>query len=214
MIVTKRISVKKLFFFTWKNLFLLVAAVIAATITCNFVDVQIFKGLSFPAGFLGTALAFLIGFRNNSAYARWWEARKIWGKLVNDSRLFSLRVLSLLSLKFQPKGTEGKLKEFQKELIYRHCAFVWALNKHLRKQNPFLVITPFLSDKEIELLQIEKNVPYAILRNQALRIKDIYEEGYTEDFRHIQFDQLIGSFTDILGKSERIKNTIFPRQYD
>ena len=214
MILTKKISVKLLYVFTKNNLWFLIITSGIACLGIYFMDETIFKGLAYPTGFIGTALAFLIGFRNNSAYDRWWEARKIWGKLINDSRHFALRTIGLISTTWNDTLTPEDVKAAQKRIIYRQIAFVWALNKHLRKIEWEQTVLPFLDDEEGEQLKNEKHIPLAILKNQTLDIKALYENQYIEDFRHMQFDNIMENFNDALGKSERIKNTVFPMQYN
>jgi len=77
MILTKKMDVRKLYSHTKRNLWFLVIICSITSISIYYTDRTAFKALSFPNGIIGTALAFLIGFRNNSAYDRWWEARKI-----------------------------------------------------------------------------------------------------------------------------------------
>ncbi|MFT7451723.1 MAG: putative membrane protein, partial [Patescibacteria group bacterium] len=204
----------KLYFFTKGNLWFLIISTILATIATYLLDETIFKGLSYPAGFLGTALAFLIGFRNNSGYDRWWEARKIWGKLINDSRHFGLKVISFVSNHWNDSENTDFIRREQQKLVYRHIAFVWSLNKHLRKLEWEAAVQPFLEDNEFERLKQEKHIPLALLKNQVLHLKVLYENKYIDDFRHMQFDNIMENFNDALGKSERIKNTVFPMQYN
>jgi putative membrane protein len=214
MILTKKPSIKLLYTFTKNNFWFLIITSSLACIAIYFIDVEIFKGLAYPTGFIGTALAFLIGFRNNSAYDRWWEARKIWGKLINDSRHFALRTIGLISNTWDDKLSSEDIKTSQKKLIYRHIAFVWALNKHLRKNEWQEAVQPFLEKEEFEQLKKEKHIPLALLKNQTLDIKNLFETKYIEDFRHMQFDNIMENFNDAIGKSERIKNTVFPMQYN
>ena len=82
-----------------------------------------------PISILGIAVAFYLGFKNNSSYDRTWEARKIWGSIVNNSRSFSAAVMAFV----QGKGEE-KLK---KEIIYRHIAWMTALRHQLRLSRPW-----------------------------------------------------------------------------
>jgi ion channel-forming bestrophin family protein len=97
MIVTRRISLAKLLDFTrWWLLTLIAFAGIAGALQA-YVDTGLLRALSYAAGFLGTALAFLIGFRNNSAYGRWWEGHRIWSKLKYESRSFALMVEGLIA---------------------------------------------------------------------------------------------------------------------
>jgi len=214
MILTKKIELSKLYAFTKNNFWFLVSTCTLTLVSTYFVDTEQFKALSFPTGVIGTALAFLIGFRNNSAYDRWWEARKIWGKLVNDSRHFSLKVISFLSNKNNSDLPNEKIQSAQKRLVYRHIAFVWAVNKHLRKLEWQETISPFISTEELEELKENKHIPLALLKKQVLDIKSLFEEKYFDDFRHISLDNIMENFNDALGKSERIKNTVFPMQYN
>jgi putative membrane protein len=214
MIITKKINIAKLYTFTKGNLWFLIISTVFSAVAIYYIDETIFAGLSYPAGFLGTALAFLIGFRNNSGYDRWWEARKIWGKLINDSRHFSLKVVGFVSNHWNKELDERLLKETQQTLTYRHISFVWSLNKHLRKLDWKESIQPFLKQEEFEQLKKEQHIPLALLKNQVLHLKTLYENKYIDDFRHMQFDTIMENFNDALGKSERIKNTVFPMQYN
>ena len=214
MILTKKIEPKRLYDYTKKNGWFLFISSLLALIAIHYIDATLFKPLSIPSGIIGTALAFLIGFRNNTAYDRWWEGRKIWGKLVNDSRHFGLKVISFLSNKWNEELTEEEIRSVQKRLVYRHIGFVWAVNKHLRKLEWESTISPFLSKEEVEYLKDEQHIPFGILKNQAIDIKALFEQNYFDDFKHISFDDIMENFNDALGKSERIKNTVFPMQYN
>lgn len=214
MILTKKIEISKLYSYTKKNMWFLVATCTITFVCTYFLDTEKLKYLTYPAGVVGTALAFLIGFRNNSAYDRWWEARKIWGKLINDSRHFGLKTISFVGNHWNSNLSEQDIKSTQKRLIYRHIAFVWAVNKHLRKLDWKETISPFLSKDEFNDLQKEQHIPLALLKYQVLDIKSLYEQDYFEDFRHLSFDSIMENFNDALGKSERIKNTVFPMQYN
>jgi putative membrane protein len=214
MILTKKMDFGKLYAHTKRNLWFLVATCALTFTAAYFTDITVFKALSFPTGIIGTALAFLIGFRNNSAYDRWWEARKIWGKLINDSRHFSLKVISFLSNHWNSDLSKEDIETAQKRLIYRHIAFVWSVNKHLRKLEWKKTLVPFISKEEFDKLVLEEHIPLALLKYQIIDIKELYEEKYFEDFRHLSFDTIMENFNDALGKSERIKNTVFPMQYN
>ena len=214
MILTKKMDLRKLYAFTKGNLWYLIVTCLLTFISSKFINLTLLKSLSFPTGVIGTALAFLIGFRNNSAYDRWWEARKIWGKLVNDSRHFSLKVISFLSNQWNEELTETDIQKAQQRLVYRHIAFVWSVNRHLRKLDWETTLQPFFENTEFEGLQEEEHIPLAILKNQVLEIKKLHRKKYFDDFRHISLDTIMENFNDALGKSERIKNTVFPMQYN
>ncbi len=85
-----------------------------------------------PISVVGTAVAFYVGFKNNSAYDRLWEARKIWGGIVNVSRMWGTNVRSYVSNQFSLNNIDSKiLEEEQKRLIYRHIAWIYTLRSQL-----------------------------------------------------------------------------------
>ncbi len=182
-----------------------------------------------PISVIGIAVAFYLGFKNNSSYDRTWEARKIYGAIVNDSRTFGVAVDSFVQ--------GEKETEIKKELIYRHIAWLTALRHQLRLSKPWEhteerlkgVYSPticedydlklnkdlskYLNDKEISQIESKSNRATQILKNQSVRLQELKDQNYFEDFRHMEFHHLIASFYDGQGKAERIKNFPFPRQY-
>lgn len=182
-----------------------------------------------PLGIIGIAVAFYLGFKNNSSYDRTWEARKIWGSIVNNSRTFGAAVLS-----FVQGENHSAIK---KELIYRHIAWLTTLRHQLRLSREWehvenrlsglyaptvcedytqeldRELAAYLSKEELSALESKSNQATQILKNQAVRLQELRDQGHFEDFRHMEFHQLIKSFYEDQGKSERIKNFPFPRQY-
>lgn len=182
-----------------------------------------------PIGVIGIAVAFYLGFKNNSAYDRTWEARKIWGSIVNNSRTFAAAVIAF---------TQGENdKNIQKELIYRHLAWLTALRHQLRLSKEWEHIenrlnglyTPtvcedynnkleselilFISQDEINSIAKKSNKATQILKTQSKRLQELKDKEYFDNFRHVELHELIGTFYTDQGKSERIKNFPFPRQY-
>ena len=85
-----------------------------------------------PLALIGTAVAFVIGFQNNSAYGRIWEARKIWGAIVNGSRSWGTNVKGYVGNQFlDDEKSENELHENYKRLIYRHIAWLYTLRGQL-----------------------------------------------------------------------------------
>lgn len=182
-----------------------------------------------PLGVIGIAVAFYLGFKNNSSYDRTWEARKIWGSIVNNSRTFGAAVVSFV----QGEGS----REAQRELIYRHLGWLTALRHQLRLSRQWehtenrvnglyapavsedynakldSELSQFISSGELEKLKNKSNKATQILKFQSERLQELRDKGLFEDFRHMEFHQLIGAFYTDQGKSERIKNFPFPRQY-
>ncbi len=166
-----------------------------------------------PVGTLSTALAIFLGFRGNSAYDRWWEARRLWGSLVNLSRAFARQAVT-----FPDNAKAGlsraELAAFQQALVYRHLAFVNALRLHLRKQTETDSVMPFLEESEGRNLLGADNRPNWLLMRQGKALRWAADEGLLSEFRFMQMDALLTEFNNIQGGCERIKNTPFPRQYN
>lgn len=151
---------------------------------------------------LGTALAFFIGFTNSQAYDRWWEARKIWGALVNDSRSFGRMVLSFFS------GQE----KFQRILIRRHIGFLYALKSKLRNEDSEEYLA-FLSPGDLTAIQSQSHKANAIMGLQGVNFSDQNNDGAIDGFRLRMLNDMLNRFSDSMGKAERIKSTVFPPFY-
>ena len=163
-----------------------------------------------PVSILGGALSIFLGFRNSSAYDRWWEARKIWGAVVNDSRSFGLELITYPIGKDNEEETE--IEAWRLKAVRRHIGWLNALDAHLRKKD--IDLTPYLSSHEIELISGKKNIPVQIQVLQGNEMDKAFRKGWVEEFR---FNSLIGTikkFYDDQGKAERIKNTVFPFYYN
>ncbi len=160
-----------------------------------------------PVALMSTALSIFLGFRGNSAYDRWWEARRLWGSLVNSSRAFGRHVLTFMD------GPEEEILPFQRMLIYRHIAFVNALRLTLRRQTNWNELKPVLARDDYTRIQQADNVPNLLTLWQGKSLSSGRGLGYFSELRYMQTDLLLIEFTAIQGGCERIKNTPFPRQY-
>jgi ion channel-forming bestrophin family protein len=182
-----------------------------------------------PISVVGIAVAFYLGFKNNSSYDRTWEARKIYGGIVNDSRSFGAAVVSFI----QGEGD----KEIKKELIYRHIAWLTALRHQLRLSkswehsedrlnglySPTICedydtklhreLMQYLTQQEIDIVSTKSNRATQILKAQSERLQDLKNQGYFDDFRHMELHRTLSNLYAGQGKAERIKNFPFPRQY-
>lgn len=159
---------------------------------------------------LGTAIAFFIGFNNNQAYDRWWEARKIWGMLVNDSRSWARSIISYVKLN---NITEQEQLAIRGRMITRHIGFLYALKGALRGADD-TVYKNYLSEEERNEVAQQGNIHNAILLIQARELNMLAEKGYIDSFRLMQLDALLVRFTDSMGMAERIRNTVFPTTYN
>ncbi len=217
MYVRNNIRFKVIWSFTWRHI---IFYAVYSAIICIFYEIFDYHHLAIPflpLSTIGIAVAFLIGFKNNSSYDRFWEARKIWGGIVNYSRTWANQVLSFISLR-HTRGYDVEMNELimvQKEMIYRHIAWLNALRLHLRRQDNWdEELSPFLPSEELEYFKRVKNKPTQIIRKQGERLRQFMEErGMIDDFRHMEMMRVLEEFYILQGKCERIKNTPLPRQY-
>lgn len=174
----------------------------------NFHSTRISIPLGVPT-ILGTVLSLLLAFKSNQAYDRWWEARTLWGAIVNDSRSFARQVLSFID---NPYGME-EIDRLQKRLINRQIAWCYATGQSLRKQNPLGGLERFLSEKDIRYLQNFDQVPFAIHDLQAKDLMQAMKNGWINEYQQVELDQTLTRFSNAMGACERIKNTVFPVTY-
>lgn len=168
--------------------------------------------ISIPLGvptILGTVISLLLAFRSNQAYDRWWEARVVWGSIVNDSRTFTRQVLAFVQVPYE----NDQITEFQKKMIDRQIAWCYSLGQSLRKLDPLEGLDRLLTKKEMNFVASHDSVPYALINLQAKDIKLAMDEGWINEFQQVELDRTLTRLCDSMGKCERIKNTIFPTTY-
>jgi len=162
-------------------------------------------------GLIATVVGIFIVFRFNEAYQRWWEARILWGGLVNESRTFAREVGTLLSTERVPKFvSEGQASEAQKKLVYRHLAFCNALRLSLRGQDSWDELAPFVTHDELTELQEFANKPTRLIRSQGEELADLIGTEMSQQLLLMRFDSTLSRLYDLQGGCERIKNTAFP----
>jgi len=224
MIVSRNLKLSHIVYYTWRPMLYFAALSVAVYVLHIELDMT---GLSLPfnaVAMLSTALAIYLGFKNNNAYDRWWEARKVWGLLVNYSRAFGRQVLTLA----QAEGASDELRVWQRRVIYRHIAFVHALRVFLRRKNgynddgveepieshnSYFDLRDFVTKDELELVTSKRNPPNYLNKLQGEDLRLAFERGWLSDFRFMQLDQTLVEFNNHQGRSERIKNTPLPRPY-
>ncbi len=164
---------------------------------------RLLKELTFPIAvpsIVGTAVSLLLAFRIAQSYERWWEARIVWGAIVNDSRTL-IRETQL----FLNEGDRAEIVA----LANRQIIWNYALGESLR-QLPFSDrVQAYISSNNIKA----ENVPNALLDLHVEQIKRWSDEGRISEFRQVQLDTTIARLCDSMGKCERIKKTVFPRSY-
>ncbi|MBX2964802.1 MAG: hypothetical protein KF845_01565 [Cyclobacteriaceae bacterium] len=211
MIITYKLPIHRIVEGTWKSFVFSILTCFAAYFINELWLKNYFSFPVFVPTVLGTALAFFIGFNNNQAYDRWWEARKIWGSLVNNSRTWARQILY-----YTQAGSSISLPELQtkkERLIKRHIAFLYALKAYLRDSGEQDYLN-YLSAEEVAETAGQTNLHNAILSLQAKDLEWLYQNKSIDGFKFIEMNGMITAFCDDMGKSERIKNTIFPTTYN
>lgn len=203
-----------------------------------FLDLNWLKIPWTPLALIGTAVAFVIGFQNNSAYGRIWEARMIWGGIVNTSRTFGMFVQDMLTNEHAEKPfSEAELKAEIKTLTYRHIGWMTALRHSMRTSKPWETtineksnqewdvkppeftaeltddLKPYISDSDFEYVMSKNNKQTALLYLQSHHLRKLKEKGIIWEFSFLQLEGVIEEFFTLQGKSERIKNFPYPRQF-
>ncbi len=210
MIITEKIYVSRILTGTWRSSAFVAATTIATYLFNEYFLKEYFELPAIVPSILGTALAFFIGFNNNQAYDRWWEGRKIWGALVNDSRTWARQIMQYTSI--TKEVNDDDLRKLKKKSIYRHIAFLYALKENLRGAND-KEYTKYLSQDELKSIEQKSNKQNAILDFQTKDIEYYYSTGIIDGFKFMEMNKSIVGFCNEMGKAERIKNTVFPTTY-
>jgi len=207
MIVRKNLSWRRVAGYTGRPVALTFVWAVIVLLVHRVREISFIAIPATPLTMLGGAVAIFLGFRTNSAYARWWEARTLWGGLVNSSRTWTRQILSFTD-------SPNVVGSFERDMVYHQIAFVNAVRCHLRKQEPFAEIAPFLNTDVLDDLREEKNVPAALLLRMAMRLKEAHQDEIFDTLRFLSLNDTLTECTNLLGGCERIKNTPLPRQYD
>ena len=240
MLTKKRYSVKDMVLWTRGEtlIYLLYAGII--TVLYHVFEFTFLNVPWTPVALIGTAVAFLVGFQNNSAYGRIWEARKIWGAIVNTSRTWGMKIQDMVTNEYCDKPVaEDELKHHKTTLIYRHIAWMTALRYAMRQRKSWetqhqaktnqewrdMIHIPeevstlednllmYLSEEERTYVLSKGNKQTALLYLQSKHIRNLKEKGLIWEFAFLELENILESLFTHQGKSERIKNFPYPRQY-
>jgi len=164
--------------------------------------------LSIPM-IMGTVISLLLAFRSNQAYDRWWEARTIWGAIVNDSRSLARQINS-----FAPSSEAGDpVLFFRTRFIRRQIAWCYSLSRSLRGQDSLHGVEKFLTRSDLQHIRNFNNTPMAILEMHGQELQKAMHNGWVNTYQQVEIDRTLCRLCDAMGKCERIKNTIFPSTY-
>jgi putative membrane protein len=236
MYTQKRYPFKSVLIWTKRELIFFVIFSTIVTALYSLLGVKWLQVPLAPVGLIGTAVAFMVGFQNNAAYDRIWEARKIWGGIVNTSRSLIITVKDSFYID-RPEAAKDETATV-KIITYRHIAWLTALRYAMRSKKQWETsyeimhdketfqynipemqttleeeLKPYLSDEEYELVMSRDNKPNAIISLQSEHLRRLTNEKKLWDFTLLNLQQLLHELTTLQGKSERIKNFPYPKQY-
>ena len=203
MLLNQRISI--LYFL--KSIKVDIAIIIAFSIVVGiFHQYGFFDEISVPisiTAIFGTAVALLLAFRTNQAYDRWWEARIIWGAIVNDSRTLIRQSISLFDRDHQDYDL------MVKDMAFRQIIWCYALGESLRTLPFSAKVVRYATAKGLD----NSNVPNELLSKHSETLRKCHQNKLVNDYQQVQIDSTIARLCDSMGKCERIKNTVFPKAH-
>lgn len=187
-----------------------------------------------PIALIGTATAFIVGFRNTQTYSRLWEARQIYGAIINTSRSWGMLVKDFIGSHHAEDAQQAK-----RELINRHIAWLTALRFQLREQRAwetsrtkpsnqkygrrFVIeewsttleeaLRPYLSAEEVKYIIGKSNKATQLIGRQSQQLKELKTLGWIEPLNYVELERLLVDLYDHQGRCERIKNFPYPRQF-
>ena len=206
MIVKTTGSMLRIIAWQWK--FVLMATGCAASVAFahRVLKVSWVEMPSLPLAVVGAALGIFVSFRTNSSYDRWWEGRKLWGRLINTSRHLAVEVCRYLP---------AERSEDRRRIVRRHITYVHVLRCLLRREDPLTDrnLEPYLSDKDREMITGSSNQTLRLLDQQMQEFCALNAEGIVDDFRLQALDESVRHLLDIQGGCERIKKTPLPMIY-
>ena len=165
-----------------------------------------------PITVLGAILGILLAFRINSSYGRWWEARTLWGGLINQSRSLSRQALAFIC--DAPSAQTSEAGRFGCTIVHLQIALVHALRCGLRGQAPWDDISPFVTPDLLAKLKNESSVVTCLLREMGDLAVSAANARIFSEWRLHRIDSTLSEISNIQGGCERIKNTPLPRQFD
>lgn len=239
MLVRKNIPLKAILEFAGHHLWWLSAYMIFVSVLYKVADWRWISIPWLPVSLIGTAVAFYVGFKNNQSYDRVWEARKIWGGIVNSSRSWGAMVDAFVKNNQLP---DNEIKQIKTGLIYRHIAWLYTLReqllvpapwehinlKHLfgkvaarrRERSGIGLFKEYLTDKQKEKYfadadkwESAANKATQIIHLQSLILAQLEESECLHMRKQLDMQKILTDFYDHQGRAERIKRFPLPRQY-
>ncbi|MCD6067250.1 MAG: multidrug transporter [Bacteroidetes bacterium] len=224
----RRFQLSEVIYWTRRDIYYFAIVAFIPTALYYFLDIRWLVIPWVAIALVGTAAAFVVGFKNTQTYNRLWEARQIWGGIINSSRAWGILV----------KDTVKADKEEIQTLVYRHLAWLTALRYQMREprvwENMLLKsnleyariykipereipleeeLKKLLSKEELTYILSKKNRATHAISLQSKHLRELKESGRISEFDFIELEKMLVLLYDHQGKSERIKNFPYPRQF-
>lgn len=236
----RRFTFREVIFWTRRDIYFYLVVGTIPTLLYTLLDWTWLTVPWVPIALVGTAVAFIVGFKNNATYNRLWEARQIWGAIVNTSRSWGIMAIDFVTDQHARASTsEAELRAIRTRLVHRHIAWLHALRFQLRVprawehmikvynreyRQAYIVdeqdgntldaaIAGLLPEAERAVVLKKANAATQILAMQSHDLRHLQERGLIDDFRHMELAKLLADLYTQQGKCERIKNFPYPRQY-
>lgn len=221
-------SLKEFLYWTRRDIYVLIIVAILPTVAFHIFECGWLAIPWVPVALVGTASAFIVGFKNTQTYNRLWEARQIWGAIVNTSRSFGMLV----------KDNVQADTTIHQQLIYRHCAWLTALRFQLREKRiwensdkPYNKeyrrfykvpewettleeeLAYYLSAEELQYIIGKKNRATQLISLQSKQLAALKMQGQIDPLLYTEMENQLISLYEQQGKCERIKNFPYPKQF-
>ena len=213
MILRQDLPLSRLLHFVANRIVLFFLIDILIAVGYVFYDVKWIAIPELPVGLIGTGLTIFLGFRIKAAYDRWWEARILWGAMVNWARSMARRCEIYTSSAIE-REEEDRIRAYQRQFTYWLIAYVYALRSHLRRHESLAELEQWIGEEGTARLRNQKNVPVAILRELGRMANEAFRQGWIDSYRLTSIEDGLAEITNVQGGCERIKNTPIPRQFD
>lgn len=235
----RRFTLREVLYWTRRDIYWFLALAILPTLLYEVVGWKWLTLPWVPIALVGTAVAFITGFRNNASYDRLWEARQIYGAIVNSSRAWGIQVIDLVTTR-HAKGpvSDDDLQRIHTRLIHRHLAWLHALRYQLRQPREWEhlikvynreyskwytidervgkledALAGLIDEEERRHVLSKTNAATQLIALQSKDLRQLLDRGLIEDFRHMELEKLLVDLYAQQGKCERIKNFPYPRQF-
>ncbi|GAB4357512.1 MAG: bestrophin family ion channel [Methylohalobius crimeensis] len=194
---------------TWPRILTVMVIAIIVTYLEMRYGLQKYTLTTTPFVLIGVALGIFLGFRNNAAYDRFWEGRKLWGALVNTTRSLARQAYSLID---GPQD-DAELQRFREMFVRRVIAFAYALRHHLRDEEPGDEIRKYLPPGDLAETLESSHRPLTILQQLGRDLAYARKHHWLHELNLAFIDTQLVELSNVMGGCERIKKTPIPFTY-